>query len=77
MSGGLLQGPTSQWVEEIAGIALEHGISGFILMADDPATIQIYASEVAPAVRESVATERSRGASHSGQALATPRGSTS
>ncbi|NJC68577.1 LLM class flavin-dependent oxidoreductase [Planosporangium thailandense] len=55
---GLLTGPPSQWVEELAGLALDHGISGFLLMGDDPLAIQRFGQEVAPAVRELVAAER-------------------
>jgi alkanesulfonate monooxygenase SsuD/methylene tetrahydromethanopterin reductase-like flavin-dependent oxidoreductase (luciferase family)/hemerythrin-like domain-containing protein len=57
---GVLTGPPDQWAEELAGMALDHGISGFILMADDPAIIETFAAEVAPAVRELVAAERAR-----------------
>lgn len=53
-----LDGPAEQWAEELAGLVLEHGISAFILAGDDPATIQEYAAEVAPAVRELVSAER-------------------
>lgn len=56
--GGLLVGPPRQWAEEIAGIALAHGSSGFILATDDAATIDLFAAEVAPAVRALVAAER-------------------
>lgn len=56
--GGLLQGPPEQWARELTGIALDYGISGFILASDDAATIELYAHEVAPAVREAVAKER-------------------
>lgn len=55
---GLLVGPPSQWADELTQIALDYGISGFILAADDPATIELYAAEVAPAVRELVAAGR-------------------
>ena len=54
----LLRGPPARWAEDLASMALEHGISGFILAADDAATIQRYAAEVAPAVRELVAAAR-------------------
>jgi alkanesulfonate monooxygenase SsuD/methylene tetrahydromethanopterin reductase-like flavin-dependent oxidoreductase (luciferase family) len=54
-SGGLLVGPPQQWAEQIAEISLKHGISGFILAADDPYTIEIFASEVAPLTRDLVA----------------------
>ncbi|WP_308199859.1 LLM class flavin-dependent oxidoreductase [Actinotalea sp. K2] len=57
-SDRLLVGPPSQWVEQLAGLTLEHGVSGFILMADDAATLQLLGQEIAPAVRELVAAER-------------------
>jgi alkanesulfonate monooxygenase SsuD/methylene tetrahydromethanopterin reductase-like flavin-dependent oxidoreductase (luciferase family) len=58
--GGLLDGPAEQWAEELAGMTLEHGISGFVLMTDDPDTIHRFGEEVAPAVRDIVAAERAR-----------------
>jgi alkanesulfonate monooxygenase SsuD/methylene tetrahydromethanopterin reductase-like flavin-dependent oxidoreductase (luciferase family) len=54
----LLQGPAEQWAEDLAGLTLEYGVSAFILAADDPATIERFAAEVAPATRELVAAER-------------------
>jgi len=55
-----LTGPSSaQLVEELAGLALDHGVSGFILMVGgDPAAIELFGQEVAPAVRQLVAAER-------------------
>ncbi len=53
-----LHGPAEQWVDDLAGLALEHGVSAFILAADDAATIERFAAEVAPATRELVAAER-------------------
>jgi alkanesulfonate monooxygenase SsuD/methylene tetrahydromethanopterin reductase-like flavin-dependent oxidoreductase (luciferase family) len=53
-----LQGPAEQWAEDLAGLTLEHGISAFILAADDAPTIERFAAEVAPATRELVAAER-------------------
>ncbi|MGZ3142685.1 LLM class flavin-dependent oxidoreductase [Lentzea chajnantorensis] len=46
--------------EQLAGLALEHGISGFVLMveADGDEELRRFAEEVAPAVRELVAGER-------------------
>ena len=58
VGGGLLSGPPQQWAEELAEIALEYGISGFFLAADDALTIERFAAEVAPATRELVAAER-------------------
>jgi alkanesulfonate monooxygenase SsuD/methylene tetrahydromethanopterin reductase-like flavin-dependent oxidoreductase (luciferase family) len=54
----LLDGPPEQWAEDLAGLTLEHGVSGFILATDDRRTIELYAAEVAPATRELVAAER-------------------
>ena len=58
--GSLLHGPPQQWAEELAGITLDYGITGFILAADDAPTIERFAAEVAPATRELVAAERAR-----------------
>ena len=55
---GLLTGPASQWAEELAGLVLDCGISGFIMMGDDPAAVERFGQEVAPAVRELVAAGR-------------------
>ena len=57
-SSGFLQGPTDQWVEELADLALSEGIGTFILGSDDPDVLRRYATEVAPAVREMVSVER-------------------
>lgn len=58
---GLLEGPPKLWAEQLAGVALEYGVSGFILASDDAAGITRFGAEVAPAVRELVAAERSAG----------------
>ncbi|MCW3844034.1 LLM class flavin-dependent oxidoreductase [Micromonospora yasonensis] len=57
-STGFLEGPPEQWVEELAGLALDHGISTFILGSDEPRAIQLFGQEIAPAVRELVTAER-------------------
>ncbi|WP_214102907.1 LLM class flavin-dependent oxidoreductase [Acrocarpospora catenulata] len=57
-SRGMLQGPPEQWAEELAGLTLDYGTSGFLLMSDHPATTEIFAAEVAPATRELVAEAR-------------------
>lgn len=56
----LLNGPPQQWAEDLARLTLEYGITGFILAADDAPTIELFASEVAPATRELVAAARAR-----------------
>ena len=53
-----LQGPAKVWAEQLTGLALDEGISGFILTVNDTATIDQFAAEVGPAVRELVAAER-------------------
>lgn len=68
-SGDLLSGPPAQWAEQLAAMTLEHGVSAFIVMADDPATIQLFGQEVAPAVRELVGAARGS----SGEAPMPPR----
>jgi hypothetical protein len=55
---GPLTGPPSQWAEVLTAWALEHGFDTFILGADEPAALQRFAVEVAPAVREAVERER-------------------
>jgi alkanesulfonate monooxygenase SsuD/methylene tetrahydromethanopterin reductase-like flavin-dependent oxidoreductase (luciferase family) len=59
-SRSFLNGPPQQWAEDLAGLTLEYGITGFILAADDAPTIELFASEVAPATRELVAAARAR-----------------
>lgn len=46
------------WPEWLAELALVEGVSTFIVTGDDPATIQRFGTEVAPAVRELVEAER-------------------
>lgn len=45
--------------ERLAALAIEHGVSAFILGSDDPQAIRRFGQEVAPAVRELVDAERS------------------
>jgi alkanesulfonate monooxygenase SsuD/methylene tetrahydromethanopterin reductase-like flavin-dependent oxidoreductase (luciferase family) len=53
-------GPAARWVDTLAEMAIADGVSTFILMGDDVASIERYAAEVAPAVRERVAGARVR-----------------
>ncbi|GAB3938306.1 hypothetical protein GCM10027614_18120 [Micromonospora vulcania] len=55
---GPLNGPADQWVQELAELALEEGVSAFILATEDPDDLRRFAGEVAPAVRELVAAGR-------------------
>jgi alkanesulfonate monooxygenase SsuD/methylene tetrahydromethanopterin reductase-like flavin-dependent oxidoreductase (luciferase family) len=56
----LLNGPPQQWAQDLAEITLTYGITGFFLAADDEPSIELFASEVAPATRELVAAQRAR-----------------
>lgn len=55
---GFLNGPTTQWIDELTGLALEHGFSTFIITSDDPGVFDRLGNEVAPAVRAAVAEAR-------------------
>lgn len=57
---GFLSGMPQQWAEQLAETTLTYGVSAYILAADDAATIELFATEVAPATRERVAAERAR-----------------
>ena len=65
-SAGFLQGPVEQWVDELAGLAIEHGVDTFILAADDAGLIERFGAEVAPAAREAVAAIRAGAIESSG-----------
>ncbi|MEV6421347.1 LLM class flavin-dependent oxidoreductase [Streptomyces sp. NPDC051662] len=51
--------PSQQTAEELAQLAVEDGVSVFILASDDPDVLERFAAETIPAVREHVARERS------------------
>lgn len=55
---GMLTGSPENWAEQLASLALQHGMSTFILGTDDPDAVRRFALEVAPAVRELVDAER-------------------
>jgi alkanesulfonate monooxygenase SsuD/methylene tetrahydromethanopterin reductase-like flavin-dependent oxidoreductase (luciferase family) len=64
-SDGFLQGAVGQWTDELTGLAIENGIDTFIFgpSGDPIRQTEIFASEVAPAVREAVAHHRQARAS--------------
>jgi alkanesulfonate monooxygenase SsuD/methylene tetrahydromethanopterin reductase-like flavin-dependent oxidoreductase (luciferase family) len=49
---GFLQGPPPTWVDDLLPLVVEDGVGTFILMSDDPGTLERFAREVAPALRE-------------------------
>jgi alkanesulfonate monooxygenase SsuD/methylene tetrahydromethanopterin reductase-like flavin-dependent oxidoreductase (luciferase family) len=55
---GLLNGPAKQWIEQLADLALTHGVTAYLIGGDDRAITEQFASDVAPAVRDLVQAER-------------------
>lgn len=49
---GFLQGPSEQWVEELLSLVVNEGVGTFILASDDAETIEQFAVEVIPALRD-------------------------
>lgn len=55
MPGGFLDGPSEQWVRDLLPLVVDDGAGTFILMSDDPATLEQFARDVIPALRAAVA----------------------
>ena len=57
---GFLHGPVEQWADELTELVVEYGIDSFVFgPAEDPVRqVQVFAAEVAQAVREAVARHR-------------------
>ena len=70
---GFLQGPPEQWAQQLLPLAVESGVSTFILASDDPQDIQTYAEEVAPRLRELVAQERRTAGTADGEVVRSPK----
>ena len=51
-------GRGQDWSAQLAGLALEEGVSVFILVSDDADAMRSFATETAPAVRELVTQQR-------------------
>lgn len=49
---GFLHGPAESWVEDLLPLVVEDGAGTLILMTDDPGTMERFARDVAPALRE-------------------------
>ncbi len=54
-ANGFLDGPSEQWVSDLLPLVVEDGIGTLILMTDDAATMEQFALEVAPALRDAAA----------------------
>lgn len=57
-SDGPLHGPVAQWVDELSELAVVYGMDTFLYAGPPGAAMRTFALEVAPAVRERVASER-------------------
>lgn len=55
---GFLHGPTTQWVDQLLPSVLEDGVDTFLMATDNQRTLQQFAAQVAPALREAVHAER-------------------
>jgi alkanesulfonate monooxygenase SsuD/methylene tetrahydromethanopterin reductase-like flavin-dependent oxidoreductase (luciferase family) len=60
--GRWIGGSVRQWVEELPGAVLDHGASGFMLFSPaggtpDTMSLERWAKEIVPAVREAIAAE--------------------
>jgi Luciferase-like monooxygenase/FAD binding domain/Berberine and berberine like len=62
--GGFLNGSSKQWVDDLLPLVVKNGVGTFILMSDDPGTMEQFALEVAPALREAVNRELPEAFSH-------------
>jgi Luciferase-like monooxygenase/Hemerythrin HHE cation binding domain len=58
--GGFLRGRPSDWAEQLASLTLEQGMATYVLGTDDVDDVRRFGEEVAPVVRDLVATERER-----------------
>jgi hypothetical protein len=61
--GGFLDGPAAQWVEQLLPLVTDAGMDTFVLWpSESPAPqLELFAAEVAPALREAVAAHRGPG----------------
>jgi hypothetical protein len=61
--GGFLDGPAAQWVEQLLPLVTETGMDTFVLWPSESSArqLQLFADEVAPALREAVAAHRGHG----------------
>ena len=57
-SNGILQGPVTQWADELSNLAIAYGFDTFIFWGEGEGQLQRFSNEVVPAVRAQVAVER-------------------
>ena len=51
-STSTLHGPSAHWVQVLGQLAAQDSIDTFVLFSDDPRTLEQFAEEVIPALRE-------------------------
>jgi alkanesulfonate monooxygenase SsuD/methylene tetrahydromethanopterin reductase-like flavin-dependent oxidoreductase (luciferase family) len=61
--GGFLDGPAAQWVEQLLPLVAETGMDTFVLWPTEAPDrqLELFAAEVAPALRQAVAAHRGSG----------------
>ena len=57
-SNGILQGPVTQWADELSNLAITYGFDTFIFWGEGQGQLDRFSNEVVPAVRAQVAVER-------------------
>lgn len=60
-AGGFLRGTPEEWVEQLAGLTAESGISTFLLACEEEETLRRFATAVVPGVRGLVEEARQSG----------------
>ncbi|GAA1072435.1 LLM class flavin-dependent oxidoreductase [Tsukamurella spumae] len=55
---GRLTGPSEAWVDDLVELAIDYGMSGFIIGGDDRYTLDVIGAEVIPAAREAIRRAR-------------------
>jgi alkanesulfonate monooxygenase SsuD/methylene tetrahydromethanopterin reductase-like flavin-dependent oxidoreductase (luciferase family) len=55
---GTLDGPPQRWVDDLLPLVVDDGVSTLIVATDDPQTMQLFAEQVMPPLREAVSRER-------------------
>jgi len=65
--------PDNATVDRLLPFVLRDGVSAFILASDDPRDIQAWGEDVAPALREAVASERQAAGTPAGQVVRNPK----
>jgi hypothetical protein len=64
---GPFVGPVAQWIDVLTRLSVDVGMTAYVYWPEDDHVrqLELFAAEVAPAVREAVATSQGNGASRS------------